>query len=143
MSGFALHPEAYSDIDEIRDQFADQNPNAADRMVTEIFDTIRALVPFPHQGFRRPNLTSRPSRFKLIREYVIVYAPDKAQCGSSPYSTVGAAPASWLRSFEVEKSNCLNSRSGSPSGAELRNKNCLTDTGFAHRWQSGSHSSPA
>jgi len=40
MSGFSLHPEAYSDIDEIRDHFADQNPNAADRVVTEIFDTI-------------------------------------------------------------------------------------------------------
>ncbi len=30
-----------------------QNPNAADRVVREIFDVIRALVPFPHQGFRR------------------------------------------------------------------------------------------
>jgi len=40
MSGFSLHPEAYSDIDEIRDDLADQNPNAADRVVTEIFDTI-------------------------------------------------------------------------------------------------------
>jgi len=77
MSGFSLHPEAYSDIDEIRDDLADQNPNAADRVVTEIFDTIRSLVPSPHQGFRRPNLTSRPLRFQLIREYLIAYAPDK------------------------------------------------------------------
>ena len=77
MSGFSLHPEAYSDIDEIRDHLADQNPNAADRVVTEIVDTIRSLVPFPNQCFRRPNLTSRPLRFQLIREYVIAYAPDK------------------------------------------------------------------
>jgi len=31
---------------------------------------------FP-MGYRRPNLTSRPLRFKLVREYVIAYAPEK------------------------------------------------------------------
>lgn len=46
-------------------------------MITEIFDGIRDLVAFPHQGYRRPNLTSRPLRFKLVREYVIAYAPEK------------------------------------------------------------------
>jgi len=51
---YALHPEAFNDIDE-----------------------IRALVPFPHQGYRRPNLTTRPLRFKLVRNYVIAYAPEK------------------------------------------------------------------
>jgi plasmid stabilization system protein ParE len=47
MTGYALHPEAYNDIDDIREHIADNNPDAADRMVTEIFDSIRALVPFP------------------------------------------------------------------------------------------------
>ena len=56
---------------------AESNPDAANRIVTEVFEGIRALVPFPHQGYRRPNLTSRPLRFKLVREYVIAYAPDK------------------------------------------------------------------
>ncbi len=32
---------------------------------------------FPDQGYRLPNLTSRPLRFKLVREYVIAYAPEK------------------------------------------------------------------
>jgi plasmid stabilization system protein ParE len=77
MSGYALHPEAYNDLDEIREYIADDNPDAADRVVTEIFDSIRALVPFPDQGHRHPNLTSRPLRFKLVREYVIAYAPEK------------------------------------------------------------------
>jgi len=44
---------------------AEDNPDAADRVVTEIFDAILALVSFPDQGYRRPNLTSRPLRFKL------------------------------------------------------------------------------
>jgi toxin ParE1/3/4 len=77
MSGYALHPEAFDDIDDIREYIAEGNPDAAKRMVTEIFDGIRALVPFPNQGYRRPNLTTRPLRFKLVRDYVIAYAPEK------------------------------------------------------------------
>ena len=77
MSGYALHPEAFADLDEIREYIAEDNPDAADRVITEIFDGIRALVRFPDQGYRRPNLTSRPLRFKLVREYVIAYAPEK------------------------------------------------------------------
>jgi plasmid stabilization system protein ParE len=63
MTGYALHPEAFSDLGEIRDYIAEDNPDAADRAITEIFDEMRALVAFPHQGYRRPNLTSR--RFGL------------------------------------------------------------------------------
>lgn len=77
MSGFALHPEAYDDIDEIRAYIAEDNSDAADRIVNEIFDRIRQLVSFPDQGFRRPNLTSLPLRFATVRDYVIAYAPEK------------------------------------------------------------------
>jgi plasmid stabilization system protein ParE len=44
MSGFALHPEAYDDIDQIRAYIAEDNPDAADRMVNEVFDRIRLLM---------------------------------------------------------------------------------------------------
>lgn len=74
---YALHPEAFADIDAIREYIAEDSPDAADRVVTEIFDAIRALVCFPDQGYRRSNLTSRELRFKLLREYVIAYAPEK------------------------------------------------------------------
>jgi plasmid stabilization system protein ParE len=47
MSGYALHPEAYADLDDIRGYIAQDNPDAADRIVTEIFDTIRGLVDLP------------------------------------------------------------------------------------------------
>ena len=63
MSGYALHPEAYTDLDEIRSYTTDHSLDAADRVVTEIFDAIRALVPLPNQGHKRPDLTSRPLRF--------------------------------------------------------------------------------
>ena len=50
MSGYTLHPEAFNDLDEIRSYNDEDNPDAADRLVTEIFDTIRGLAQFPQQG---------------------------------------------------------------------------------------------
>lgn len=78
MSAYALHPEALTDLEEIWQFIANDDPAAADRVITEIFDVLRALAPFPHQGHRRPDLTSRPLRFKLAREYLIAYAPDES-----------------------------------------------------------------
>ena len=75
--GFKLHPLAARDITEIWEYIAEDNPRAARRVREEILQGIRALVHFPHQGYRRPNLTSRPLRFHLVREYVIAYAPDE------------------------------------------------------------------
>jgi plasmid stabilization system protein ParE len=47
-------------------------------MIDAIEATIKALVPFPHQGHRRPDLTSRPLRFTNTGNYLIAYAPDKS-----------------------------------------------------------------
>ena len=77
MSGYELHPEAYADLDEIRGYIAQSNPDAADRIIAQIFDAFRALVPSPRVGFTRADLTSRPLRFTLVREYLIAYAPDE------------------------------------------------------------------
>lgn len=76
MSGFTLHPEAYDDIDQIRAYIAEDNPDAADRIVNELFDRIRLLTQLPNQGVHRPNFTSLPLRFVAVREYLIAYAPD-------------------------------------------------------------------
>lgn len=77
MSGYAFHPSACDDLDEIWDYIAADNLDAADRVITEILDAIRAVVPFPHSGHRRPDLTARPLRFIIVREYLIAYAPDE------------------------------------------------------------------
>lgn len=53
-NGYALHPEAYTDLDEIRSYIAEHNPDAADALITEIHTAIRALLPFSAQGHRRP-----------------------------------------------------------------------------------------
>jgi toxin ParE1/3/4 len=75
--GFALHPLAAQDITDIWEFIAEHNPLAARRVREDILDAIRALVPLPHQGQQRPDLTSRPLRFKTVRDYLIAYAPDE------------------------------------------------------------------
>jgi toxin ParE1/3/4 len=75
--GFALHPLAAQDITDIWEFIAEHNPLAARRIREDILDAIRALVLFPHQGQQRPDLTSRPLRFKTVRDYPIAYVPDE------------------------------------------------------------------
>jgi len=75
--GFDLHPGAAQDITDIWEFIAEDNPEAAGKVRRDILDTIRKLVPFPHQGHRRTDLTSRPLRFQTIREYLVAYAPDE------------------------------------------------------------------
>ena len=77
MSGFVLHPEAYSDLAEIWDYIAADSLDAADQTLEEIYDAIKSLAAFPLSGHSRPDLTTRPLRFQSLRHYVIAYAPDE------------------------------------------------------------------
>jgi toxin ParE1/3/4 len=77
MSGFVLHPQAYTDLGEIWEYIAADNLEAADRVREEIYEAIQSLVPFPYVGHSRPDLTTRPLRFQSVRDYVIAYAPDE------------------------------------------------------------------
>ena len=77
MTGYAFHPEARFDLEEIWEFIRADNLDSADRVIAEILSAIRALVPFPGKGHRRPDLTSRPLRFILVREYLIAYAPNE------------------------------------------------------------------
>jgi toxin ParE1/3/4 len=77
MKRFVLHPEAYTDLDEVWEYIASDNVDAADRTREEIYDAIGKLVPFPYQGHKRPDLTTRAMRFQAVRDYLIAYAPDE------------------------------------------------------------------
>lgn len=77
MRDYDFHPEAELDLDAIWNFIAEESQDAADRMIDRIEATIEALIPFPHQGHRRPDLTSRPLRFTGAGNYLIAYAPDK------------------------------------------------------------------
>ena len=79
MSSYALHPDAFADLDEIWEYIAEGNIDAADGVVDDIFAALRALVAAPHIGHRRPDLTARPLRFHVVRDaYLIAYAPDES-----------------------------------------------------------------
>jgi plasmid stabilization system protein ParE len=77
MTGYDFHPEAEADLEAIWEFIADDNLQAADRVIDGIKAAIEALVPFPHQGHRRTDLTRRPLRFTTAGNYLIAYAPDK------------------------------------------------------------------
>jgi len=77
MSGYALHPEAFIDIDEIAAYIGLDSHEAAHRVVDDIYRAIQNAVPFPHSGHRRIDLTNRPLRFIRVRDYLIAYAPDE------------------------------------------------------------------
>jgi plasmid stabilization system protein ParE len=47
-------------------------------MREEILSRIRAVVPFSQSGPQAPrDLTGRPLRFIVVREYLIAYAPEE------------------------------------------------------------------
>src|SRR5271154_2709049 len=78
MTGYDFHPAAVLDLDEIWEFIAGDNATAANKVIADILDALDKLVTFPQQGHRRPDLTSRPLRFILVREYLIAYAPDES-----------------------------------------------------------------
>ena len=63
MSGFVLHPEAYTDLEEIWEYIAADSLEAADQVREEIYDAIQSLVPFPHIGHSPRTLRHGPCDF--------------------------------------------------------------------------------
>jgi plasmid stabilization system protein ParE len=47
MTGYALHPEAFVDIDEIAAYIGQDSPDAAHRVVDDIYPPFRKPCPFP------------------------------------------------------------------------------------------------
>ena len=78
MSGYAFHPEAFTDLDQIWEDIAEDNIDAADRVIADISATLHTLAASPNIGHRRPDLTARLLRFHVVREYLIAYAPDES-----------------------------------------------------------------
>jgi len=77
MSGYAFHPEAFADLNEIWEFVAGDSLDAADRLIQDIYNAIQSLVPTPHKGHRRSDLTSQPLRFWRVHSYLIAYAPEE------------------------------------------------------------------
>lgn len=76
-SRYLLHPEALQDLDGIWEYIAQDNLDAADRVIAELTGAFELLTDSPQIGLRRPDLTSLPLRFWPVRSYLIAYAPDE------------------------------------------------------------------
>jgi plasmid stabilization system protein ParE len=50
MIGYDFHPEARLDLDDIWESIRCDDLDAADRLITEVFEAVRILAPFPHLG---------------------------------------------------------------------------------------------
>jgi plasmid stabilization system protein ParE len=55
MSGYAFHPDAVTDLEKLWEYIAERHLDAADRVIADIFDSLRTLVASPHIGRRRPD----------------------------------------------------------------------------------------
>ena len=77
MSGYAFHPDAFADLDEIGS--TSRKTNRCCRPGSRRHPTDpRTLAESPQIGHRRPDLTARPLRFHVVRDqYLIAYAPDE------------------------------------------------------------------
>ena len=54
MNGYALHPEAFTDLDDIAAYIGQESASAALRLVDEIYRTNEGVVSFPERGFVGP-----------------------------------------------------------------------------------------
>jgi plasmid stabilization system protein ParE len=75
-TGYAFHPEAVRDLEELWEYIAADSPDAADRVLSELFAALEMLGGSPNVGHRRPDLSSHALRFWPVRSYLIAYAPD-------------------------------------------------------------------
>ncbi len=70
---YILSPEALDDLQGIWDFIGADNPDAADRVVDELFAAFQQLAELPGQGHTRRDLTERDVRFWPVRSYLVVY----------------------------------------------------------------------
>jgi plasmid stabilization system protein ParE len=74
VSGYRITTQAEDDIVEIASYIAADNPRAADRFVSDAYDTFDLLARRPRMGHTRRDLTSLPVLFWPLRKrYLVIY----------------------------------------------------------------------
>jgi len=76
MKRFIVAPQAESDLDGILDYLAEENEQAATKLLARIYAAIEMLSEFPVSGHRRPDLAgTRSLLFWPVDRYLILYRP--------------------------------------------------------------------
>jgi toxin ParE1/3/4 len=73
MKGFVLTPRAKQDVNDIWDYIADDNIEAADRVLDALEGAMAKLAKNPGIGHWREELADKRHRFFLVYSYLIVY----------------------------------------------------------------------
>lgn len=73
MPEYLVSPEALEDLQGIWDFIAADSPQAADRVVAELFESFQQLAERPGMGHARRDLTERDVRFWPVGSYLVVY----------------------------------------------------------------------
>jgi len=74
---YKLSRQAAADISKINDYIAQDNPDAADRLVARFHETMRQLAEMPGMGTAREELGARLRSFP-IGNYLIFYRPRRS-----------------------------------------------------------------
>ena len=73
MKRFILTPRARQDVNDIWDYIANDNIEAADRVLDALDNAMFKLAKNPGIGHRRDELADKRHRFLLVYSYLIVY----------------------------------------------------------------------
>jgi antitoxin ParD1/3/4/toxin ParE1/3/4 len=73
MKRFILTPRARQDVNDIWDYIANDNIEAADRVLDALDNAMLKLAKNPGIGHRRDELTDQRHRFLLVYSHLIVY----------------------------------------------------------------------
>jgi len=73
MKRFVLTPSAKRDVNDIWDYIADDNIDAADRVLDALYSAMVKLAKTPGIGHWREELADKRHRFFLVYLYLIVY----------------------------------------------------------------------
>jgi antitoxin ParD1/3/4/toxin ParE1/3/4 len=73
--GFRLTPEAQANVDDICAFIAEDNVDAAIRVLEALEHAFEQLADTPGIGHGREDLTTRPVKFWAVYSYLVVYDP--------------------------------------------------------------------
>jgi len=89
MKRFILTPRANQDVNDIWDHIANDNIEAADRVLKALEEAMLRLAKNPGMGHWREELTDKRHRFLLVYSYLVVY-----RCGTKPLRIIRVLHAS-------------------------------------------------
>lgn len=76
MSHFRISPQAQTDLDDLWFYVAQDNVDAADRLLDEVHAAFLKISEMPGMGHRRDDLVNEPLRFWKVHSYLIIYRPE-------------------------------------------------------------------